>query len=121
VKWLACASALSLAVVLAVTGCGGDAPHGSVTGILERVGGPAPGSPVPLPGHVVAVNSAGAQFAVAVGNDGRFSLSLPAGSYQLTGYSPLIEDGKMRCITPHAVSVATGRTEGHVAVVCSIP
>jgi hypothetical protein len=120
-KRLACAIAISLTAVLALAGCGGNAAHGSVAGVLERVGGPPPGSPVRLPGHVVAVNSAGAQFMTAVGTNGRFTLSLPPGTYQLAGYSPLMEDGKMRCIAPQSVHVTAGRTKSHLVVVCSIP
>ncbi len=117
---MACAIAVSLTAFPALAGCGGNAAHGAIAGVLERVGGPPPGSPVALPGHVVAVNSAGAQFTTAVGSNGRFSLSLPPGTYQLAGYSPLMDDGKMRCGTAHAFHVTTGRTLTHVAVVCSI-
>jgi hypothetical protein len=109
-----------------LAGCGAQRPApktapGTVAGEFIRVGGPAPGSPVPLPGQVVAVESAGTRLTVTVGNDGRFSLSLPAGTYRLSGYSPLIDSGKARCSAEHAVRVTTGRTTRHVAVICSIP
>jgi hypothetical protein len=119
-KRLACAIVMSLTALPALAGCGGNAAHGGVTGVLEQVGGPSPGSPVGLPGQVVAVNSAGAQFTTAVGADGRFTLSLPPGTYQFSGYSPLMGDGKMRCSAAQAVHVVTGRTRSHVTVVCSI-
>ena len=93
---------------------------GIVLGQFIRVGGPAPGSPVPLPGQVVAIDSTGTRLAVTVGNNGRFSLSLPAGTYRLIGYSPLIDNGKARCTAERPAHVTTGRTTRHVAVICSI-
>ena len=93
---------------------------GTVTGQFIRVGGPAPGAAVPLPGRVVAIDSTGARLTADVGSNGRFSLSLSAGTYRLIGYSPLIQSGKARCGAEHPVVVAAGRTTPHVAVVCSI-
>lgn len=101
------------------------AAPGTVTGRFIRVGGPAtttgPPPPVPLPGQVVAIDSTGARLAVGVGHNGRFSLSLPAGTYRLIGYSPLVQGGKASCSAERPVHVTTGRTTRHVAVVCSIP
>ena len=94
---------------------------GAVEGQFIRVGGPAPGAAVPLPGQVVAIDPTGARLAVGVGNNGRFRLSLPAGTYRLIGYSPLIDSGNARCNAERPVRVATGRTTRHVAVICSIP
>jgi hypothetical protein len=62
--------------------------HQSVTGLLVRVGGPAPGSSVPLSGTVVARNAADGQFTTTTGKNGRFQLSSPPGLYRLTGHSP---------------------------------
>lgn len=93
---------------------------GAVEGQFIRVGGPPPGAAVPLPGQVMAIDSTGARLTVGVGNNGRFRLSLPAGTYRLIGYSPLIQSGKARCSAARPVHVTTGRTTRHVAVVCSI-
>jgi hypothetical protein len=93
---------------------------GAVVGQFIRVGGPAPGAAVPLPGHVVAIDSTGARLTVGVGNNGRFRLSLPAGTYRLIGYSPLTQSGKARCSAARTVRVITGRATRHVSVVCSI-
>jgi hypothetical protein len=60
---------------------------GTAAGTLVRTGGPAPGPPVPLPGRVVAIGSAGARFTTGVGTNGRFRLSLLPGKYRLTGYT----------------------------------
>jgi hypothetical protein len=107
-----------------LAGCGatetGTTGRGAVEGRFIRVGGPYPGSPVPLPGQVVAIDSTGARRVVSVDNSGRFRLSLPAGTYRLIGSSPLIDSGKGRCIAERPVRVATGKPTQHVAVVCSI-
>ena len=87
------ALALALAVMSAMAGC---ATHqaarpghgGTVTGTLI-FGGPV-GRIEPVPGQVVATNSVSGQFTVPVGDNGRFRLYLPPGSYQLTGHSPKV-------------------------------
>jgi hypothetical protein len=90
---------LSLAGVLVLTGCTGPdrAAPGTVTGALVRVGGPAPGAAVPLPGEIVAVGPDGARFAVTAGKTGRYSLSLPPGVYRLTGHSRCCMPAARRC------------------------
>jgi hypothetical protein len=121
-------SALALALLAgsALAGCSGHhatpAP-GTVTGTLIRVGGPAPGAAIPLPGRVVAMSSAGVRFSAAVPRNGRYRLSLPPGTYQLTGYSPLVYSGgsELRCVAARAVHLASGQTAPGVDVVCSIP
>ena len=114
----------SFAAASVLAGCAsgtasGTAP-GTVVGQFIRVGGPSPGSPVPLPGLMVTVDSTGRRHTAAVGKNGRFRLSLPAGHYRLTGYSPLIGSGKVGCRAEHAIQVATGMTTRHVTVICSI-
>jgi nucleotide-binding universal stress UspA family protein len=86
--------------VLAVTtsilvGCGGG-PGGrqTVRGTFVRVGGPAPGAPVPLPGTITARAATGSTFAATAGRNGRFTLSLPPGRYYVTGRSPLMQSGQ---------------------------
>jgi hypothetical protein len=117
-------SAVALAMLM-LAGCSGHhattAP-GTVTGTLIRVGGPAPGAALPLPGHVIATSSAGAQFSAAVPRDGRYRLSLPPGTYRLTGYSPLVYSGgsELQCVAARTVHLATGQTAPGVDVVCSI-
>lgn len=98
-------------------------PHQSVTGLLVRVGGPAPGSPVPLPGTVAARNAAGAQFTTTTGKNGRFRLSLPPGTYRLTGHSPqVIGDGQQElCLAGRTIHLTRRIPLHNVWVVCSIP
>jgi hypothetical protein len=115
---------LSLAGVLVLTGCTGPdrAAPGTVTGALVRVGGPAPGAAVPLPGEIVAVGPDGARFAVTAGKTGRYSLSLPPGVYRLTGHSPLVHAGsaEMQCAAQEPVRVIAGKSAPSVNVVCSV-
>src|SRR5690348_16872419 len=79
-------------------GLSGDpANQQAVTGALMRVGGPAPGSPVPLPGTITARAATGRSFTATAGRNGRFRLSLPPGAYRVTGRSPLIQSGQVAC------------------------
>lgn len=96
--------------------------QGSIAGTLLRVGGPEPGSAVPVRGQVTAESSAGVKFTVTVGNNGRFVLSLPAGAYQLTGHSPTVLSNRveMTCVATHPVRVRVGHEARGVEVVCSI-
>jgi hypothetical protein len=114
---------LSAAVTAVLAGCGPPpAATGTVTGVLVRVGGPAPGAPVPLPGKVVAVSSDGARYTATTGRNGRYSLSLPPGSYQLTGHSRDVRSQgvPLLCAGRHAVHVAARRTESGNDVICAI-
>jgi hypothetical protein len=112
-----------LAVGIAVlTGCGASAGYQqNVTGRFVRVGGPAPGSPVPLPGTITARSASGQTFTTTSGTNGRFKLSLPPGSYQVTGRSPLMQSGRMICAATARLRVTRDKPAGPVTVVCSIP
>jgi hypothetical protein len=85
-----------------------------------RVGGPAPGSPVPLPGTITARAATGRTFTATAGRDGRFTLSLPPGAYRVTGRSPLIQSGRTACPAAVDLHVTRGKRALHVTVVCSI-
>ena len=76
----------------------------------------------PVPGQVVAVNSAGTQSQVTVGDDGRFSMSLPPGSYQLTGHSPkvLLNGSAVQCSVARSVQITAHRTTRGIKVTCSL-
>jgi hypothetical protein len=106
-----------------LAGCAAQATPTTARGVVEgqfiRVGGPAPGAAVALPGQVVAI-STGARLTVDVGSSGRFRLSLPVGTYRLVGYSPLIQSGKAQCSAVRHVRVTAGGTTRHVEVICSI-
>ncbi len=65
-----------------------DPAHGTLTGHLYGVGGPAPGLPRPWPG-TVTVTGPGVHRDVPVGADGSYSVMVPAGKYTVVGHSPL--------------------------------
>jgi len=112
-----------LAVALAgLAGCAGHPGyHQAVPGTFVRVGGPSPGSPVPLPGTVTARAATGGTFTATAGRDGRFTLSLPPGAYQVTGRSPLMQSGQMICAATAELRISRGKHPRPVTVVCSIP
>ncbi len=115
-------AAITISAAAFTASCGGAgttaAAHHVVTGQLLRIGGPAPGLPVPLPGQIEARDANGNLFSATAGRDGRFRLLLPLGTYRFTGRSPRIQDGQMLCAAPKPVHV-TSDIAG-VLVVCSI-
>lgn len=108
---------LALLAAAALAGCSGG-PTGTVTGHLVRAGGPAPGAAVPLPGTVTATSGSSAFHATA-GNDGSFTITVPAGSYRLTGSSFQVQDGKETCIAAGPAVVRAGATTTAV-ITCNI-
>lgn len=123
-KRVCCITATAVLSVSILTGCSDQpGPRQTVTGLLVRVGGPAPGSPVPLPGTVVARSPAAAQFTTTTGKNGRFQLSLPPGTYRLTGHSPqVMGDGQQElCFAVRTIHVTRRIALHNIWVVCSIP
>jgi hypothetical protein len=123
-----CCMILVAASILILTGCSSQAgPRQTVTGLLIRVGGPAtlshPQNRVPVPGTVVARNAAGRQFTATTSNNGRFQLSLPPGTYRLTGHSPqvMVNNRQELCIATRTVRVTRRKPLHNIWVVCSIP
>jgi hypothetical protein len=121
-------AAIGAACASILIGCGGQAgPRQNVTGLLIRVGGPMTLSHqqnrLPLPGTVVAQNVTDGQFTATSGNNGWFQLSLPPGTYRLTGHSPqVIVDGQQElCSAGGTVRVNSRRPVHNIWVVCSIP
>ncbi len=108
--------------IAVLAGCG-DSPgyRQTMPGRFKRVGGPAPGSPFPLPGTVTARAATGETFTATAGRDGRFKLSLPPGTYRVTGRSPLMQSGQMICAATAELHVTRGMPARPVTVVCSIP
>ena len=112
-----------LAVCIAVlAACGGNPGyHQTVPGRFVRVGGPAPGLPFPLPGTITARAATGETFTATAGPDGRFKLSLPPGTYSVTGRSPLMQSGQRTCAATAELHISRGQPARPVTVVCSIP
>jgi hypothetical protein len=107
---------------------------GTVTGRLQREGGPlGPGgaqpATIPLPGIVrfERAGRAGRPVTVTAGRSGGFSVRLAPGTYRVTGQSPRIQeqasDGTTTdppCAQPATVTVTAGRTT-RIAVSCIVP
>jgi hypothetical protein len=80
-----------------------------LTGLFEADGGPAPGSPQPLPGTVTITGPVTQH--VTVGPDGKYAAVVPPGTYTVTGTSPRYNDGAATCRTDGAtVTVRAGQT-----------
>lgn len=92
---------------------------GIVRGTLDAVGGVAPGLPRPLPGTIRLRASNGTLFTATTGADGAFSLHVPAGSYTVTGSSPLIGGGAAVCQATTSVSLSAGATVTTM-VICQV-
>jgi hypothetical protein len=98
-----------------------SSPRQTVTGTLVRVGDLATleaAEPVPSPGEVVARNAAGQEFTAASSKNGRFELSLPLGTYRLTGHT-LPVSGRT-CRATRSVRVTTRKPLHNIWVVCLI-
>jgi hypothetical protein len=121
VKRLHAAVAAATAGALIMAGCSGHPTDTRVvTGKLVRVGGPAPGSPVPLPGSIKAVDAAGHAYAAKADRSGRFRLTLPPGVYTVTGHSPLISSGQQLCAADGRLRVSGNLRSRRIQVICSI-
>ena len=109
-------------VVLAMAACSDrtsrDDDAGTVKGELIRVGGPAPGAPVPLKG-TVRFQSGQRVVNVTVGRTGRFEVRLPAGRYTVEGTSSQIQGGSGPCSAPVDVDVSAGEVQEQ-RVICHI-
>lgn len=126
------AAAATLAVLPIITACGSRSTDQqtaatavakqTVAGTLVRVGGPSPGSPVPLPGEVRARSASGALFSAKAGEDGKFRLLLPTGTYELDGHSPrVLSNGhEIPCAGPRDLRVVAGQPQSGIQVICSI-
>jgi hypothetical protein len=95
--------------------------RGKITGIFLMVGGPA-GVRLPLPGQVIATSTDGQRFTVSAGRSGRFTMLLPPGSYNLTGYSPRVRVNgqQMRCLAVRSVRLKAGESLRGIGVFCSV-
>ncbi len=108
-----------LASASAVSSCSNSALHAAlVTGTLEAVGGPPGLAPRPLNGTITLRGADGLQFTETVGKEGTFSVAAPAGSYTITGRSPLYQRGLADCQAPTQVTLRPGTTTV-LAVACS--
>jgi hypothetical protein len=99
----------------------GDPPRplaiGRISGTLREIGGPRPGLDRSVPG---TISIEGDSTAVAASTStGEFSVRVPVGTYNVTGTSPLVNEGREKCVVSDPVIVENGRTT-RVTVVCPI-
>jgi hypothetical protein len=95
----------------------GEATTGTLTGQVQYVGGPAPGSPRPVAGGTVTFAGSGRTTA-AMSEQGRFSAELNPGIYVVTATSPDYNSGAA-CEALHPVRVSAGETAS-VEVFCQV-
>jgi len=114
------------AATQSMQGTGTVQQTGTVQGTFERTGGPlimtngqAETPTVPLSGTVTFTGD-NQKFSVSVGGSGKFSASLPAGSYAVSGVSGQINEGGLACSSPVTARVQAGET-AHILVVCPVP
>jgi hypothetical protein len=96
---------------------------GTVTGVFQRVGGPAPGAAAPLKG-TISVQLPGRMFPQVVRVDvhhGRFRTTVPIGRYRVIGFTPSIRINghATNCRAAHLVTVFANETS-QVTVTCQI-
>jgi hypothetical protein len=91
---------------------------GTIVGSLHEVGGPAPGLDRIIGGEYRITRGLETWSGGSTG-EGEFSVDLPAGTYSVTGTSPLYNGGRGQCFADGPVVVVRGRTTT-VKVVCSI-
>ena len=132
----AAALALGCLLVLGLSGCGGsDEPEasgptapptsppasvGTVQGRLLMVGGPAPGTPDPVPGRLT-IKGAGSTLHADIGKDGKYAIQLAPGRYRITATSPEVDDGAMTCTTTPATTELTAGRTVTADVACAVP
>jgi hypothetical protein len=93
-------------------------PYGRITGSVRAIGGPPPGVNIAITGTVTAVDASGRRWLAPTSGARDFSLSVPAGSYRISGTGVGSNGGRYTCgpaATP--VIVDSGGTTP-VAVVC---
>jgi hypothetical protein len=111
-------------IMLAASGCLGSSSAGSsqplrvhVTGVIFTVGGPAPGSPTPIPGAEFDLVGSTENVSVHAATDGRFAADLAPGTYRVvvTGHAPRWNGGwlpatpstvRIRANTPKSIRLA---------------
>jgi hypothetical protein len=114
----AAALTTTLTLLAVVSACSVNKPEGIVSGHFLRVGGPAPGAPVPLSGRIT-FTSAQKSVVIKVARDGAYTAHLAPGRYAVTGTSPQIQGGDVSCSVPTTADVVDSRRIT-ADVICSI-
>jgi hypothetical protein len=93
---------------------------GTISGIFQEVGGPAPGNPRPLAGVVDLTNTTGKHVFFKTGKDGSVTGRIAAGTYMATGRSPKVESNGLVCESRVPVVIHAGH-RAHFTVACDVP
>jgi hypothetical protein len=67
---------------------------------------------------LVTISTPKGEYRVAVGRDGRYSVDVTAGTYRVTGTSPLYGSGSQPCSPLHPVVTVAPYQDVHVDVLC---
>jgi hypothetical protein len=89
---------------------GPQGPTGTLTGLLQAVGGPPGVGPRALGGQVTLHGSSGHMTGITVGPNGRFSVPVGVGQYTVSGQSPQYKGGNAVCHAAQPVTVTKGVT-----------
>ena len=106
----------SLAASVSLAGChlssptGPAGPTGTVTGILQAVGGTSGAGPRALSGQVTLNGSGGEIATITVGANGRFSVPATVGTYTVSAQSPQYKGGTADCHASGPITVTKGAT-----------
>jgi len=113
-------SALMLTAACASADPPPASPSGSVTGKLVIEGGPI--SQRPIPGTVQFTAHGRPSVTVRTDSSGTFSVTLPAGTYDVSGSSPSISgaNGQAPCSRPLSVAVTSKHTTT-ITLICIVP
>ena len=116
-------SSSSTAGVTGTTTSSADLKYpGTLTGVLQLGGGPAGAQSKGVAGTITLKPSGGGTpFTANAGPDGKFSVQVPAGSYTVTGRSPMfiINDSEGTCVAlPGGATTITAGQSTTVTVDC---
>jgi hypothetical protein len=107
-------SARRLSAGLALAGCsspnGPPGPTGTLTGVLQAVGGPSGAGTRGLTGQVTLQGADGRKLVITAGANGKFSVPVTVGTYTATGQSPQYEGDAADCHAAGPVTVTKGAT-----------
>jgi hypothetical protein len=89
---------------------GPPGPTGTLTGMIQAVGGPSGAGPRALSGQVTLHGPNGHITSMTVAANGRFSAPVPVGKYTVSGQSPQYQGGTADCRASGPVTVTQGVT-----------
>lgn len=107
---------LVVALALGLGSCSDDFHEGTVVGLFETAGGPPGAASSPLRGSI-SVSGTAARVTTTADRYGHFTVTVPVGTYHLSGRSAQYQGGKAPCAGP-IIRVGEGTTA--VVVSCHL-